>query len=274
MNLLTLNVDSVPFLEYAQRMSSSKGGDILFIDWIPTTGPITENTKKQIEIVEAAPQGVRIIVFDRFCSMRDTEIKYFNDREAILMEPQLMTRPGFMFMPYFIDRLDLPLSTWDRERPYHIGVKGKVLSTESEACLLKSIQSIPDVKIGVDVETELHPDRFNTLSEVMDIGEIGWMNFNTTIVTGTANECWRGVLPDISNHLKAGVIPLVHHKHRWFHSIFKHFIMFDQNDVSWYKTMYGSCNYGFMDQLYKNIDTYMPQMITENFVQMLIELAK
>jgi len=278
MKLLTLNVDNDSFLNQINDMVDGKGREVLFVDWIPTTGHVSNEITNQINIMESLPENVRIIIFDRHRSMTDDEITFFVNREnTVLTEPSLMTRPFFLFMPYYIEMVDLPLSTWDNERPFHTGVKGDVLEVSSERYLLNasihSMKNDENIRIGVSIKNRIRSDKYDILKEVMTFGRFGWSKYNTTIVSQNDDDRYNGVLPDISNHLKYGVVPLVDYKCQWFHAVFKNFIVYDYRDVVWYKKMFKTCNYGFIDELYKNIREFLPQMIIENYIDMLISIG-
>ncbi|MCK5021583.1 MAG: hypothetical protein KAS32_31535, partial [Candidatus Peribacteraceae bacterium] len=159
---------------------------------------------------------------------------------------------------------------WDDERPFHTGVKGNSITPDGVSSILRTIKEVDNIDIGVSVNT----NGYDTLRDVVSIGNHWWDKFNTTIIAGTESDYDRGVLPDISNHLKCGTIPLIHHNHKWFHSLFKRFIMFDHSEVVWYNKMFETCHYGFMDEIYKNIDEYLPEMITENFVKSIVEMGE
>jgi hypothetical protein len=274
MKLLTLNVGSKPFHDIAGDLVSGKGREVLFVNWIPTNDVGRDVVRYQIDIIENTPKDVQFVIFDRYSSLTSQEIEFFVNRKAILLEPVLKSRPGFDFMPYYIDRLDLPLSTWDDERPYHFGYKGNALSSKVESCLFRAIKNIPEIRIGVDSKKRLPAERYQSLKEVISFKELWWTDFNTTIIASNDDMCDRGVLPNITNHLKYGVVPLIHQDHKWFHALFKNFIMFDHHEVSWYKNMYKTLNYGFMDELYKNMELYLPEMLTENFVSKVISMVK
>lgn len=273
MKLLTLNVDNDYFIECIKDQTDGQGEDVLFIDWLPTTN-MTQDVTNQIHIVESTPDDVKMIVFDRHSALTNDEVDFFKNRGSILLEPVLRPRFGFLFMPYYLNRIDLPLSTWDKDRPFDFGYKGDSLSSATEAILLKTIKEVKDLCVGVSVKNHLSKERYDTLREVIGFGNYGWDKFNTTIITGSEQDYYRGRLPDITNHLKFGVVPLIHHKHKWYHALFKSFVILDHNDVSWYKNMFRSIHYGMMDEMYKNIEMYLPQMFTENFVKIIISLCE
>lgn len=271
MKLLTLNVDNDNFIRSIRDQTDGSGDEVLFIDWIPTNR-VDPRITKQIQIVESTPSDVRMIIFDRYSGMTDDETRFFLDRGSILLEPTIRPRPGFLFMPYYIDKIDLSLSVWDNERPFHIGYKGFSLSQESELWLIKSIKDIKNIRVGVSVD-EPNGDREDVLRKVMIFGNHPWNHFNSTILTGSSKDYYRGVIPDISNHLKFGVVPIISHEYKWFHSIFKNLMFFDINDIKWSQRMSMIIGYGMLEELYKNIQTYMPEMITENFVSVIVSLC-
>lgn len=272
MKLLTLNVYDRPFFDCIKDMTDGKGDEYLFIDWIPTVeNENNRNVISQVEIVETTPIGVKLIIFDRYRKLTEKETTYLLNRNALLLEPSISTRDGFIFMPYWIRRFNHNLSVWEHDRPYDSGFVGNTLPIDAESILLKAIKH-SDVNIGVTVYDGMDNDRFNSLSEIMDLLLIDHHLFKTLVLAGVQDDYDNGVIPDISKMLENGVAPLITHKHKWLHSLFKEFIIYDYKDILWYKNMYKTCHYGFMDEMYKNIDTYLPEMFVENFVKRLIEL--
>ena len=278
MKLLTLNVEDKSFISFIKSMTNGKGDEVLFVDWEPLPRPVSQSSNggktpiKQVEIVKSTPKDVKLVIFDRYSSLTKSEAEGYLKKNAILLEPVVRSRPGFLFMPYWISKIDLPLSTWDKERPFHTGVKTNILHSEADATLVK-YSKIEGIKIGVSAD-KISQERFDILKEVASFGDFSWDRFYTTLITGTDTDYHYGVLPDIRNHLKYGVLPLVSHNHKWFHALFKNFIALDTSTMVWYHKMSKIGNYGFIDELYKNISNYMPEMLTENFVQTIISLCK
>jgi hypothetical protein len=275
--LLTLNVEDKNFISFAKSMTDSKGDEVLFVDWVKLPTPKYQSRGnspvKQIDIIKSTPKNVRLVIFDRYSCLTKDEVEGYLKRDTILLEPVLRPRPGFLFMPYWIDRIDLPLSTWDKERPFHTGDKSDISRVESDTILMKYAKAIEGIKIGISTD-KISEERHNILKEIATFGDFPWDQFYTTLITGTFNDYHYGALPDIRNHLRYGTIPLVSHNHKWFHALFKNFIAFDVSTMIWYHKMSKIGNYGFMDELYRNIGNYMPEMFTENFVQTIISLCK
>jgi hypothetical protein len=255
-------------------MSDGKGDEVLFIDWIPVGKHPTKEMIRQVDIVKSTPSNVRLIVFDRYQTLKSTEIEFLLNRGSILIEPVLKCRPGFVFLPYWIDKIEHSLSIWNNERKFHFGYIGYRFTSDAESILLKSIKDISNIKIGVSSSVRIDSDRYNSLKNVMVFGNHNMSNFNVTILTGNdVTDYDKGVLPDIRDHIKYGTTPLLYNKHKWFHALFKNFVIFDNTDVKWYKELYKTCHYGFMDELYNNINNYLPEMFTENFIESIIALS-
>jgi len=276
--LLTLNIEDKNFISLTKSMTDGKGDELLFVDWVPLSRPVSQTGDgrkipiKNIDIIRSTPKDVRLVIFDRYSSLTKNEVDIYLKRNAILLEPVLRPRPGFLFMPYWVDRVDLPLSTWDKKRPFNTGIKGNILHPEADVILTKH-SKIDNIRIGISIP-EVPQDRINILKEFATFGNLSWDQFYTSIIVGSDSEYQYGVLPDIRDHLKYGVLPLISHNHKWFHSLFKNFIVFDTSTVMWYLRMNKLGNYGFIDELYRNIDFYMPEMFTENFVLTIISLCK
>jgi len=270
MKLLTLNVDN-HFTSLANKMTDGKGDEVLFVNWKPASKKKSRDLDQE-KIIKSTPKDVRMVVFDRYRALTEGDVTYLLKRNAILLEPTLNPRPGFLFMPYWITRTDLPLDSWSNNRTFHTGYKGEGLSTEAEAILAKAVKNYNSLSVGISVDEKIQSSRYSVIRELMYVGDYKWNDFNTTILTGSEFDYHYGVLPDITNHLKYGVIPLLDHKHKWFHALFKEFILFDTYPISWYNKNFGSIYYGFIEQLYKNIEDYMPEMLIENFVNTIISL--
>lgn len=278
MKLLTLNIDDRRFTSLAKSMSDGKGDEILLVDWLPLPTPITHEKPskvkiKNIEVVNSTPDDVRLVIFDRYSILKKSEIDHYLKKNAILLEPVLRPRPGFLFMPYWINKIDLPLSVWDKKRPFHTGVIDRVPRLEWMSKISKYYENIEGIRIGITT-SKMPEEQSRVLSTISSIGDFHINQFQTMFITGDINDYQFGVMPDIGLHLRNGVIPIVSHKHKWFHALFKNFIEFDISTMQWYYTMNKKISgYGFMDNIYNNIERYMPEMFTENFIQTIISLC-
>jgi hypothetical protein len=279
--LLTLNVEDKNFISLIKSMTDGKGDEVLFVDWVPLSRPVTHVKEgkhktpiKNIDIVQSTPKDVKLVIFDRYSALTKNEVDIYLKRDAVLLEPVLRPRPGFLFMPYWVNKIDLPLSTWEEKRPFHTGVKTSLLHTEAYVTMVNYSRRIDNLKIGISTNN-IPQDRLEVFKGVAEFGDFSWNKFRSTLIVGTDTEHRYGVLPDIRSHLKYGVIPIVSHNHKWFHALFKNFIEFDTSTMVWYHKMCEKISgYGFMDELYKNINNYMPEMFTKNFVETLISLCK
>lgn len=271
MKLLTLNVKDEKFISIAKKMSDNSNGEALFVDWEPLIKvKDTRDMANNIRVIENLPENVKLVVFDRYCALTPDEITYLTTKKnAILLEPRVIPRPQFGFIPYWIHKIDLPLSMWDNKREFHLGFKGDILTEWSESMLVKSIKHIPDINVGVSTSEKISKERFNIIKEIMSIGNFKWNRFKCCLVQPNSND----MLPDITNHLKYGVVPLVSDEYRWYYAIFNKFIIKDYNDIKWYIRMYDTCNYGYMEEIYSNIEKFMPEMIAENFVSTIISMV-
>ena len=271
MLLTTVNVEDPELHKLLSVRDIHKGKKVSFFDWVPTNSKSTLVANQIEEMKRCQEQGIPVIVFDRHSTMTGDEIMFLHKKtKAILLEPSVVTRPGFQFMPYWIHFRDYKYSDFQENRKFQTGYKGARFTKDTESCILNVIKD--GVTVGVD--TKLPSDKYDVLKSIVSVGKYEYEDFDTMILTGTQDEYNRGILPDIRQLMEYGTIPLLFHKHKWLHSLFRHFVIYSHADIRWASKFYQNCGVGFIEDIQKQILEYLPEMEANNFVDSLLAKAE
>ncbi len=248
-----------------------KGREIVFFDWQSTTKADASVSIQIQEMKRCQDNQIPVIVFDRHSSMSEDEILFLHSKtKAVLLEPAVVARPGFEFMPYWLHFKQFSYIEYDTDRRFQTGYKGNKFTNDLESNMLALIKE----KIHIGLDTKLHQDKYDVLRSIVTIDKFEFSDLESMIITGDSDDYDKGVLPDIRPLIYNSVIPMLYHKHKWLHSIFKHFVVYDNKDIQWFMKMYKNCGCGFLEDLQKNILEYLPEMEAHNFVDSLIQKAK
>ena len=77
-------------------------GECVFIDWWP---PNSSVSLERVNVLEKAVQRqCKIAIFDRYCSLKLHEVHWLQRyKNVTLFEPCLVTRPGFIYLPFWYE---------------------------------------------------------------------------------------------------------------------------------------------------------------------------
>lgn len=246
--------------------------DVYFFDWIPPSKTKERDiqTKKLSELQLDTP----IILFDRYCSITNKEFKKLNERNSVLLEPAINHRNNFVFCPYWFDIKEPNLDTFKNDRTFSTGYLNQVYNDGIFHILLDTYMK-SDINIGIQLKNgkswkEFTSDRYKRIKLLT---EYNYKDFKTLLIYDRYTNIQKGVLPDISM-INDGVLPLLFHKHKWCHCLFKDYIISNESDLRWYYNMYDKISYGFIKDIQSNINEYLPGMIVDNFISNIINIYK
>lgn len=271
MNLILLNVEDNTFIEEVNRQTDGSGDDAVFVDWVSEKD---YNFGKQIDVMSSLPDGVKMIVFDRFGVMGDDIVQYLTDKGAVLLEPVVQPRKHFKFMPYWLNEFKKPeIPKIKNPKSNGVGFIGDVLYPEAENYLLKICKHF-NIPVSVHTTNRLDKSKYDSLNGVFDLkhgGTIDMSSIGTALIVSSQDSYDWGVMPDIRYHIKHGVLPLVSDRHKWMYSMFGDFIISDYKDIAyWCNT---TINHdGYIDDIISNINRFFPEMMVGNFVETIIHL--
>lgn len=265
------NVNDLVLTQLISERVGDKGKEFTFFDWVPTNQKSDAVANQIQEMKRCQENQIPVVVFDRYSSMTNEEVLFLHKKtKALLLEPAVIPRPGFHFMPYWLHFREYKYTDFQGNRRFQTGYKGNRFTKDTESCILSVIKD--GITVGVDAK--LPPDKYDILKEIVTISMSEWSDYDTIILTGTKEEYDRGILPDIRPLMENGTIPLLFHKHKWLHSLFRHFVIYTHADIRWASMFYEKCGVGFIEDVQKQILEYLPEMEASNFVDILLEKAK
>jgi hypothetical protein len=237
MKIITVNVKEQKFNNLIEQSNDNKD-EILFVNWLPTD-TITNDVRNQVNtITDFLHNQKQVIVFDRFSILTNDEIKFFVKNNVILYEPVINHRKFFDYLPYWIDLPnDYPLEIFNK-RKYSITFDNHQW------------------------------EGINLLGKTIHYKQDSLCNENKYKLFINNR------LPDVTDCIKHGTIPLLFHTNKWFHAMFTNSIIKDIKELDYYLKLYKHCAYGLMIEFNNNIKNYMPEMLIENFIENLISILK
>lgn len=227
--------------------------DWIFIDWLDADKYKASNPDVFVEQADVLEKAVRAklitLVFDRNLSLKEKETRWLSKfNNVVLMEPALNYRKNFLYLPYWLYiPKDFPLfehKEYDLYFSEEFSDKAKVFydnfSKEySEFTISKDLQNC---KYVVLVNTDLQ----NSI----------------------------GYLPDLQPYLKNNVIPLLHHENKFFHSLFKELVVYNNSDIKDLIGIYELTDWALMKSLHDRIDLIFPEMKINKVVKKIKALVE
>ncbi len=234
----------------------------IFIDWVKKDH--LEYPKQAAIIEHYVKKGVPIIIYDRFLTLGKKEFNWLKKFDISFFEPAINNRTGFEYVPqwtdgYFYDSLFV---IEDEKRKYdliHTGILSDRMAS-FEKYYLKYAGLFP--KKNVVYDSELNDKKIIDYCDY-NLNKVSGINLNDAsfvILIGSATEYRIGYLRnDLFDLMKAGIVPLLPHEHRFFGTVFNHFIISDINDLDYYVCHYPKIKGVLLEELYENLLDQYPE---------------
>lgn len=213
----------------------------LLIDWLPPqTEPPSEKFLNQINITKKyIKDKIKIVIFDRFLSLKRKEYDWFKKNGVILFEPALNYRRdsfGYLPQPLDINNL-LSLTGYSvEERNVDLGYSGSIVDrlVQFEKYYLKPSMLLTDSKIrynsNIPEEKEKEYLGINLAKE-----NLKWKDVKFTIGVSTPMNYKIGYLDEyILEALKNGCVVLLPEEQRYYISLSPYTIIRNFNDINYY----------------------------------------
>ncbi len=271
MKLTLVNITDETIADSLLDRVEGTGKEVTIFDWCPTDDVNNAVAVQIKEMKRCQDNQIPVIVFDRYSSMKQKEVLFLHTKtKAVLLEPSIISRPGFEFMPYWIHFKEFSYIEYDSNRKYQTGYKGNNFTDDLE----RNIVSLVRENISIGLDTKLPQEKYNILKSIVCVDKFEFSDLESMLITGTDEDYRKGRLPDIRLLMYNSVIPMLYHKHKWLHSLFKHFIVYDNEDIKYFMRMYKNCGCGMLEDVQENILEYLPEMESHNFVDCIIKRAR
>ena len=209
--------------------------DGLFIDWS------SKNRKdlflRQANIIQKYIKKIPIVIFDRNFSISKKEYKWFKRFKVHLFEPALKYRDGFLYMPHWsemisIDHFDIEEGKRDIKLGYIGNIKDRYRSFENYYLTIAS--KWPKIKVYYNSEIDEYKiDEYNNAN--LKNKKFSYSDVELSIIIGNNNDYINGHLDSyIFEMMKSGCLPLLPYEHKYFSGMFRHTILNNVNDITWY----------------------------------------
>ena len=284
-----LNVDDVLTDELSktvQTIDLNKSLDdnvkALFIDWLPTVdlrNALAEKLIKQVSVIKHyIKKKIPIILFDRFRSLTKTEIDWFKKNNIKFFEPSLRLRSGFEYLPCWTKLKTLDdLTIDDRQREITLLYKGNLSKDKIESFreyYVDTAKKNDKISICYHSEYKIDPDVDLYYKSLVQPTRDDYSNSKFTILIGTQNDYRDGYIDgNIFEALEYGCIPLLPSEHRYYAALKS--IYTNISDISWYTEIeYHNIYLGIINEIYREIEKFYPEMNVEYTARKILEEVK
>lgn len=240
----------------------------VFIDWYPTATKTTAGKAKnlllQSTLLEIAiKKKIPIVVFDRHMRMTRKEFKWLRRYNVYFFEPNVMTRIGFSYMPFWTRTKTMnDIELEEKERPLDLVYKGDIG---------KNIKSFEKYYVAYNA---LHPERkvFHGSiqhSSVPYKKKFSYKDSKCTVLIGSSQNYKSGYLTNALEALHCGCIPLLPTEHRFYHGLFKNVVVSNAKEIHWYISAFEHIQFGTLLDIYERIDSMFPEMKVDHTAQLI-----
>jgi hypothetical protein len=196
--------DSIILIDHLKKQFELcfDGATCAFIDWHRIGD--NDKAKKQIIATTYLCKNVdAIIIFDRYRSLTEKDINWFNSisttKRLYFYEPCLINRDGFKSMFFWYD--------FDSLKHYHYNKK--------------------NIDVGHVGATQI--ELFGIKSKECD----SYQQVSSSIINCTTEDFRIGYLPDLTEMLLFGCVPLLPKRHRFYHSLFDDLVIKNHDDLTY-----------------------------------------
>jgi len=276
-----LNINNIKIFDHPVNLmiDDSQDVDIIFINWVSILS--SEKGKRQLEVISAKKnKDKKILIFDSTLSMTTKDLNniydHLDSNNVILFEPILRNRPGFLYLPFWIDfksTADISFSNL-KERNMHL-----VNFIPSNSLLFEyyyeAIANLQTYNVG----TFWLPKDKKDYRYIIKLGVNDLRSYLNTIrcsiILDTAFNLSIGYLnPVFIKLLEYNILPIIPMEHKYYHCLFGNSKIGNHSDLMFILKNYDSIYFGLINEIYENIKKYYPEMLTENVRDMILNVVK
>jgi len=241
--------------------------DGLFLDWVPPS--LEKDFIYQAQLVEDNIKKMPIVIFDRHFSVTYQEASYMKKYKTHLFEPALVTgRSEFVYLPEWTSYY----SVLDNdEREYKVLDISKNLEyriKSFEKWYRDYARIFPDKKVAyytrtlTDFKKEEYKKNNLILLDGKPLPDYTCSDF--TVIIGSKNAYDIGYFdPVYFIAMNQGCLPLLPEEHRFFHSVFRHLLVKDLEEMDYYVSLYDKARSVIIEDIFDRIKRLMPEFTVE-----------
>lgn len=251
--------------------------DMFYVEWYPPEHGVEDEkfihqltTLKYVCIKLKIP----VIIFDRFLSIKSDMKKWLKKYKIKILEPSLIHSKKTEFLPPYINtKMNLEFLS---KRNIDLGIIDNDILNKMgsfEKYYLKYASSNPSLNIKYNgVLPKYKKEEYNNKNLIYD-NDIKWDNIRFTISISRQYYYKNGIFDTyIINSLNNGCIPLLPYEHRFYHAMFKNFIIYKESDISLYVKSMKNISDVLIYDILENIEKYFPEFTLENVCNKIIKM--
>lgn len=241
--------------------------DGLFLDWVPPS--FEEDFIYQAQLIEDNIKKMPVVIFDRHFSVTYQEASYMKKFKTHLFEPAIVTgRSEFIYLPEWTSYY----SVLDNdERPYNVLDISKNLEyriKSFEKWYRDYARLFPEKKVAYYTKTltDFKKDDYKKNNLILLDGKPlpDYTCSDFTVVIGSKNAYDIGYFdPVYFLAMNQGCLPLLPEEHRFFHSVFRHLIIKDLEEMDYYVSLYHRARSVIIEDIFDRIKRFMPEFTVE-----------
>lgn len=250
----------------------------LFIDWVPKLPKYKDAWIKQASLLQ---QYIKIdkpiVIFDRYFSLDKKEYEWLKKFNITLLEPALMGRKGFNYLPEWIDSMDIQTIYRDT-REFDL-----VFEHDNIEFFMKGFDYwFRDfARIFHDKKVAYSTNEITDFKkkELEENNLIYWESKEKLFLKGNSTVAFHN---DISykighfnknyfNAMRLGCIPFLPAQHRYFHGLFKGLVIENLNDLDNYIKMFGRVRAILVEDIFEKIRKEWEEFTVEYAVNLIRE---
>jgi hypothetical protein len=256
----------------------NKSVNVVFIDWIPTRKKPNKEMIEQIQLTEfCVKNNIKLVIFDRHRGITNQEFSYLKKHRTVFLEPTIINREGFLSHPLWLrvpkSSKDMSIKPFLNSREFDLGFVGDSTGRISGIdTFFSKINGYGDYNVTITSKqlSDLKKLEYEEFGIDTEKGRYTPPNMRFTVIVDTPAAYTSGFMNStLITALENNVIPLLPDAHRFYHSMFRGFVVENEMDVARWLNVPVESGFGCTVMMAENILKYFPEMEVKNNAKIL-----
>lgn len=271
----------LPVLEFSKSINMNDI-DGVFIEWVD------ENTNSFIEqaaVVDYCAKNKKyIVIYDSNFHLKEKEYRWLQkSTKSRFYESCIKNRPGFFTMNNIrqilwkdFDLLE-NIEDDDDDRGNNLYYNGYISNKYKtfEKYYRNTANDYPDIRVSYSDENISEKKKEYYKESNLMFSKSEWDDVDCSVLIGSYKDYMSGnISQDLYNMMSMLCIPLLPEEHRFFHSIFKSFIVSDFNTIEYFIRTIGKARKAIVIEISENIEKLFPELTMNHTVDTLVDFFK